>query len=81
MSRRYLFSALVAPPRSLTKTVELSGDWSVNANCEVKADVYTSLCEFKVFAWLSGNGGAMPGLVARLSDSYWMAGTFVPFNR
>ena len=62
-------------------TVELSGDWSVSANCEVEADVNSSLGEFKVFAWLSDNGGAMPGLVLRLSDSYWMAGTFVPFNK
>ena len=61
--------------------MELSGDWSVNANCEVEADVYSSLGEFKVFAWLSDKGGAMPDLVVRLSDSYWMAGTFVPFNR
>ena len=62
-------------------TVELSGSWSVDAYCAVEAEVSSSLGEFTVYAWLSDNGGAMPGLVLRRSDSYWLAGTFVPYNR
>ena len=62
-------------------TLKLFGSWSVDATCPLQADVSSSLGEFIVYAWLSDNGGAMPGLVIRLSDRYWMAGTFVPYNR